>query len=61
MEKMYYEVVRIDGDYAHLQRLDENGANVDEDLKLVARALLPDRIEEGSRLVYEWLSYSIAE
>ena len=32
-----YEVKQIDGDYAHLQRIDRP----EEELKLVARALLP--------------------
>ena len=39
---MLYVVASIDGDYAHLQRIDEPG----EDLKLVARALLPEGIAE---------------
>ena len=50
-----YEVVSIDGDYAHLQRLDEP----QEELKLVARALLPDGIREGSKLHYEMLEYTL--
>ena len=41
----YYEVVSIDGDYANLRRTDIPS----EDLKLVARALLPAEIMEGSR------------
>ena len=56
METMYYEVVSIDGDYANLRRTDVPS----EDLKLVARALLPDEIKEGSRLKYEMLSYEMA-
>lgn len=50
-----YEVARIDGDYAHLRRLDKPG----EELKLVARALLPPEIVEGSRLHYEMLQYEL--
>lgn len=38
-----YEVKQIDGDYAHLQRIDRP----EEELKLVARALLPMEIYEG--------------
>ena len=38
-----YEVKQIDGDYAQLQRLDRP----EEELKLVARALLPMEIYEG--------------
>lgn len=37
METWYYEVVSIDGDYANLKRTDIES----DDLKLVARALLP--------------------
>lgn len=53
METWYYEVVSIDGDYANLKR---TGIETD-DLKLVARALLPPEIMEGSRLRYELMQY----
>ena len=55
MEIWYYEVVSIDGDYANLKRTDIES----DDLKLVARALLPDAICEGSKLKYEMLQYEI--
>lgn len=51
-----YIVETIDGDYAHLRRLDEESA----DLKLVARALLPPEIAEGTKLHYEMLEYTMA-
>lgn len=51
-----YIVVKIDGDYAHLQRVD-----ADEELKLVAMALLPPQILEGSRLHYELLEYTLVD
>lgn len=55
METMYYVVDSIDGDYANLRRTD-----VDEnDLKLVARALLPEEINVGTKLKYELFQYSI--
>ena len=54
-ETWYYEVVSIDGDYAHLKRTD---AEID-DLKLVARALLPAEIVVGSQLKYEMMQYEI--
>lgn len=57
MNRFEYVVVSIDGDYAHLQRTDEPS----EELKLVARALLPPEIMEGTRLLYEWMQYSIME
>ena len=55
MKTLYYEVVSIDGDYANLKRTDIES----DDLKLVARALLPPEIMEGSRLKYELMQYEI--
>jgi hypothetical protein len=55
METWYYEVVSIDGDYANLKRTDIDSP----DLKLVARALLPEGIGEGTQLKYEFMQYSI--
>lgn len=51
----FYTVVSIDGDYAHLKRTDDEQA----ELKLVARALLPAEIKEGSTLKYEMLQYEL--
>lgn len=56
-ETIYYEVVSIDGDYANLRRTDAPG----EEPKLVARALLPAEIMEGSKLKYEMMQYEIIE
>jgi hypothetical protein len=55
METWYYEVVSIEGDYANLKRTDIES----DDLKLVARALLPEGIAEGTKLKYELMQYSI--
>lgn len=55
METWHYEVVSIDGDYANLRRTDIES----DDLKLVARALLPPEIVEGSHLKYEMMTYSM--
>lgn len=55
MQTWYYEVVSIDGDYANLRRTDIEM----EDLKLVARALLPAEIYEGCQLKYECMQYEI--
>lgn len=55
MEIIYYIVDSIDGDYANLKRTDIE----DSGLKLVARALLPDGINEGSKLKYEMLQYEL--
>ena len=43
-ETWYYEVVSFDGDYANLKRTDIES----DDLKLVARALLPYEIKEST-------------
>ena len=55
MNTFEYIVESIDGDYAYLRRTDIES----EELKLVARALLPAEIAEGSKLLYEWMQYSI--
>ena len=55
METWFYEVVSIDGDYANLSRTDIES----NDIKLVARALLPAEIMEGSKLKYELMQYEI--
>ncbi|MCI5872449.1 MAG: chorismate--pyruvate lyase [Clostridiales bacterium] len=54
-EAIYYEVASIDGDYANLRRVDA----AEEDLKLVARALLPAEIMEGTKLKYEMMQYEV--
>lgn len=55
METITYQVSQIDGDYAWLL----NEAQPEEELKCVARALLPAEIQEGSRLSYECFEYSM--
>lgn len=50
-----YVVERIDGDYAYLKRTDE----MSEEEKVVARALLPDGIREGTKLHYEFMEYTV--
>ncbi len=57
METMYFEVVSIDGDYANLKRTDAPS----DDLRVVARAHLPEEINEGSRLRYEMFEYMLEE
>ena len=57
METWYYEVVSIDGDYANLKRTDVES----DELKLVARALLPPEIREGSKLKYEMMTYEMMQ
>lgn len=55
METWFYEVVSIDGDYVNLRRTDQ----ASDELKLVARALLPPEITEGTQLKYEFMQYEI--
>lgn len=57
MNQFEYIVADIDGDYAHLKRIDIES----DELKLVARALLPPEITEGTKLLYQWMQYSIVE
>ena len=57
METILYIVEKIDGDYAHLKQIE----NPEVESKLVARALLPGDIKEGSHLIYEWLQYRMAD
>lgn len=52
-----YVVDSLDGDYANLTRSDKE----EDQLKLVARALLPVEIREGSKLKYELCEYEIIE
>jgi predicted dithiol-disulfide oxidoreductase (DUF899 family) len=55
MEKCEYVVDKIDGDYVHLRRNDV----IENDFKLVARAILPSEIAEGTSLNYEFFEYTI--
>ncbi len=57
MNTFYYVVESIESDYANLRRTDIES----DDLKLVARALLPPEIKEGTKLKYEFLQYTIIE
>ena len=55
MDERYYFVKRIDGDYAYLERTDQT----EDELLIVARALLPQEIDEGTKLRWAMLSYEI--
>lgn len=55
MNTFQYQVASIDGDYANLKRIDVES----DELKLVARSLLPPEIMEGTKLLYEMLEYRI--
>ena len=54
METKSFIVARIDGDYAWLKRMDAEGEPL-----LIARVLLPEEIDEGTKLKYEMLQYEI--
>lgn len=51
-----YMVERLDGDYAYLRNIN----SPEDDLKCVARALLPE-VSEGSKLRYEMMSYEVID
>ena len=57
METMYFVVESIDGDYANLRRTDNESGNT----RVVARALLPMVIREGTKLKWEMLQYEIID
>ena len=50
-----YVVVKLYGDYADLKRTDIES----DELLMIARALLPDEVEEGTKLHYEMFEYTI--
>lgn len=53
MEKQYYTVARIEGEYAYL-RSDRGGEEL-----FIAMALLPSGVDEGDRLEYDFPNYTI--
>lgn len=57
MDERYYTVRRIDGDYAYLERTDMR----EDELLIVARALLPEAIDEGTNLKWAFLCYEIVD
>ena len=57
METRYFTVIQIDGDYAYLKRTDKE----EPKLTMVARALLPEEIVDGTKLKCEFLQYEIVE
>ena len=57
MEPKDYTVVKIEGEYAYLR--DDEG--IEEEDYFIALALLPPRVDVGTRLHYEMLSFTIIE
>lgn len=54
MEPIVYIVKRIDGDYAWL----ENTEHPEREPVFIARALLPDTVFEGAKLLFENFEYT---
>lgn len=54
-DKIYYTVKSLEGDYAYLHK----DGDAEDELKCVARALLPVEVSEGSRLAYEMMEYEV--
>lgn len=59
MGPYFYKVSRIDGDYAILIRTDISDTDEAVSAIAVARALLPEDIDEGTALKWENLVYTI--
>lgn len=57
MEPKNYIVTKIEGEYAYLR--EENSA-VEEEI-FIALFLLPNGVDVGTRLHYEWLTYTIID
>ena len=57
MEPKNYIVTRIEGEYAYLRE-----ENTDEREELfIALFLLPGGVDVGTRLHYEWLTYTVID
>ena len=54
MDPILYMVRRIDGDYAWLENID----HPEREPVFIARALLPDTIFEGAKLLFENFEYT---
>lgn len=54
MDPILYVVKKIDGDYAWL----ENTEHPEREPVFIARALLPDTVCEGARLLFENFEYT---
>lgn len=57
MEPKDYIVIKIEGEYAYLRE----EQNPEEEALFIAMALLPNGVDVGTRLHYEWLTYTIVE
>ena len=57
MEPKDYIIIKIEGEYAYLRE----ESNPNEEALFIAMALLPPGVDVGTRLHYEWLTYTIVE
>ena len=57
MEPKDYIVTKIEGEYAYLREIN---APASEDL-FIALYLLPMGVDVGTRLHYEWLTYTVID
>ena len=55
MEKRFYEVVKIEGEYAYIRDM-ETGEEV-----FIAMFFLPEGVDVGTKLKYEMLEYEIID
>ena len=55
METRFYEVVRIEGEYAYIKDK-ETGEEI-----FIAMFLLPENVDVGTKLKYEMLQYEIID
>ena len=55
MEPKDYTVVKIEGEYAYLQPIDDAQAEP----VFIAMALLPPNVDIGTKLHYEFLQYTV--
>jgi len=56
MEPKNYTVTKIEGEYAYLRE-----ENTDAEELFIALFLLPPGVDVGTRLHYEWLTYTVIE
>jgi hypothetical protein len=54
MEPKDYIVTKIEGEYAYLREIDTDNEEI-----FIALFLLPMGVDVGTRLHYEWLTYTI--
>ena len=56
MEPKDYIVTKIEGEYAYLREIDTDNEEI-----FIALFLLPMGVDIGTRLRYEWLTYTVID